>query len=61
MDLSRYSCEQLLDDIRLTLNSLGYQQVPALSARGQLRRDGPLAPEPGWIGGWPGAVRAPGT
>jgi metacaspase-1 len=51
MDLSSYSRERLLEDLREYLHSLGYAQTPELSAPSDLRTSAPLAPGPGW-GAW---------
>jgi hypothetical protein len=59
VDRLEYTREQLLEDVRGYLHTLGYVQTPELSAPGELRIGTPLLPGPGW-GTWVevgGAVR----
>jgi metacaspase-1 len=51
VDALSYTREQLLEDVRGYLHSLGYVQTPELSAPGELRDATPLLPGPGW-GAW---------
>jgi hypothetical protein len=51
VDRLEYTREQLLDDVRAYLHSLGYPQTPELSAPGELRAGAPLLPGAGW-GAW---------
>jgi metacaspase-1 len=46
-----YSRQQLLEDLRAYLRSLGYVQTAELSAPGELRVTGPFMPGAGW-GAW---------
>jgi metacaspase-1 len=57
VDRLEYTREQLLDDVRGYLHSLGYAQTPELSAPGELRAATPLLPGGAW-GGWVEAGRA---
>jgi hypothetical protein len=51
VDHLEYTREQLLDDVRGYLRTLGYLQTPELSAPGELRQASPLLPGPG-LGAW---------
>ena len=51
VDRESYTREQLLDDVRAYLHSLGYVQTPELSAPSDLRLAAPLLPSPEW-GAW---------
>jgi metacaspase-1 len=51
LDRREYSREELLEDVRGYLHSLGYAQTPELSAPGELRAAMPFLPGPGW-GAW---------
>jgi hypothetical protein len=51
VDRLEYTREQLLEDVRGYLHTLGYVQTPELSAPGELRSATPLLPGPGW-GAW---------
>jgi hypothetical protein len=51
VDRESYSREQLLDDVRGYLHTLGYVQTPDLSAPSDLRAAAPLLPVPEW-GAW---------
>jgi hypothetical protein len=44
-----YTREQLLQDVRGYLHSLGYAQTPELSAPGELRASTPLLPPGAWV------------
>jgi hypothetical protein len=50
-----YTREQLLEDVRAYLHTLGYAQTPELSAPGELRQATPLLPWGAWVeaGGLP--------
>ncbi len=61
VDRLEYTREQLLEDVRGYLHTLGYVQTPELSAPGELRIGTPLLSGLGW-GAWvevAGAVRGP--
>ena len=51
VDRDSYTREQLLDDVRAYLHTLGYVQTPELSAPSDLREGTPLLPTPQW-GAW---------
>jgi hypothetical protein len=51
VDRESYTREQLLDDVRAYLHTLGYMQTPELSAPTDLRYATPLLPVPEW-GAW---------
>ena len=57
VDRLEYTREQLLDDVRGYLHSLGYAQTPELSAPGELRAATPLLPGGAW-GAWVEAGRS---
>jgi hypothetical protein len=44
-----YSREQLLEDVRAYLHTLGYAQTPELSAPSDLRAATPLLPGSAWV------------
>ena len=48
VDRLEYTREQLLEDVRGYLHTLGYSQTPELSAPGELRSATPLLPGAGW-------------
>jgi metacaspase-1 len=51
VDRDGYTREELLDDVRAYLHTLGYVQTPELSAPSDLREGTPLLPTPQW-GAW---------
>jgi hypothetical protein len=51
VDRLEYTREQLLEDVRGYLHTLGYTQIPELSAPGELRAATPLLPSADW-GTW---------
>lgn len=53
-----YTREQLLEDVRAYLHTLGYAQTPELSAPGELRQATPLLPWGAWVEA--GGLQGPG-
>jgi hypothetical protein len=51
VDRESYTREQLLEDVRRYLHTLGYAQTPELAAPSDLRAAAPLLPTPEW-GAW---------